>query len=220
LPGATGQARLVVVNDYWPHADAEESRRFGAPENEVPATLPVSALLARTDDAAVTMTGVQVFSTGMGFTLTLRCRPEALPDDETDLHELLWQGRRGRATALMVGVELADGRRAANLPGRDPFAAAGDPEAVVFTQGSGSGHQLTVEQEWWLSPLPPAGPLRLVVRCDVLGLPETVTELDGAAIRAAAEDVVVLWPWVPRHVLEPPEPPAPDLPADSWFARP
>ena len=128
--------------------DDAQFRRLSAPENEVPATVPVSALLARTDDAAVTLTGVQVYSSGMGFTLTVRCRPEALPDDETDLHELLWQGRRGRATALMVGVELADGRRASNLSGRDPFAAAGDPEAVVFTQGSGSGHQLTVEQEW------------------------------------------------------------------------
>jgi hypothetical protein len=207
------------VPGHWPHDDAEQLRRFSAPENEVPVTVPVRALLARTDDAAVTLTGVQVFSTGTGFTLAVRCRPEALPDGEAELHELLWQGRRGRGTALLVGVEFADGRRASNLPDRDPFAAGGDPEDLVFTQGSGSGDRLTVEQEWWLSPLPPAGPLRVVVRCDLLGLPETVTELDGAAIRAAAEDVVVLWPWVPPHVLEPSEPPAPDVPADSWFAR-
>ncbi|WP_138760409.1 hypothetical protein [Modestobacter altitudinis] len=207
------------MHSSWPHDDAEQSRRFSAPENEVPATLPVSAVLTRTEHAAVTLTGVQVFSTGIGFTLAARCRPEALPDGEADLHELLWRGHRGRDTALLVGVELADGRRASNLPGRDPFATAGGPEDLVFTQGSGSGHELTVEQEWWLSPLPPAGPLRIVVRCDLLGLPETVSELDGAAIRAAAEGVVVLWPWVPPHVREPREPPAPDVPADSWFAR-
>ena len=58
----------------------------------------------------------------------------------------------------------------------------------------------------------------MVVRCDLLGLPETATDLDGAAVRAAAEDVVVLWPWVPPSALGPPEPPAPDVPADSWFA--
>jgi hypothetical protein len=218
LPGASGRARLAVVHGHWPSDDAEQARRFSAPENEVPVVVPVSALLARTDDAAVTLTGVQVFSTGIGFTLTVRCRPEALPDGEDGLHDLLWRGHRGRDTALMVGVELADGRRASNLPGRDPFASGG-PEDLVFTQGSGSGDQLSVEQEWWLSPLPPAGPLRVVVRCDLLGLPETATELDGAAIRAAAEGVVVLWPWVPPSALEPPEPPAPDVPADSWFAR-
>jgi hypothetical protein len=74
-----------------------------------------------------------------------------------------------------------------------------------------------VEQEWWLTPLPPAGPLRLVVRCGLFGLPEASVVLDGAAIRAAAEEVVVLWPWAPPRREAEPEPPALDLPADSWF---
>jgi hypothetical protein len=208
------------VHGNWPHGDDDERmRRFSAPENEVPAAVPVSAVLARNDSSALTLTGVQVFSTGMGFTLTLRCRPEALPAGEVDLGELMWRGRRGQDAGLLVGVEFTDGRRASNLPGRDPFGAPGGSEDLVFTQGSGSGQQLSVEQQWWLSPLPPGGPVRLVVRCDVLGLPETVTELDGTAIGAAAEDVVVLWPWVSPSVSEPPEPAAPDLPADSWFAE-
>ena len=58
-----------------------------------------------------------------------------------------------------------------------------------------------------------------MVRCDLLGLSETVTELDGTAIRAAAAEVVTLWPWVPFSAVEPPEPPSPDVPPDSWFAR-
>ena len=110
--------------------DDERSRRFAAPENEAPAAVPVSAVLARSEHVAVTLTGVQVFST-----------------------------------------------------------------------------------------LPPDGPLRLVVRCDQLGLAETVTELDGTAIRAAAADVVPLWPWISPRSVEQPEPPAPELPAGSWFAR-
>jgi hypothetical protein len=53
----------------------------------------------------------------------------------------------------------------------------------------------------------------------LFGLPETAVELDGTAIRAAAEEVVVLWPWVsPRQEGEP-EPPARELPADSWFGH-
>jgi hypothetical protein len=206
------------VNLVWPHGDEEQLRRYQAPENEVPAVVPVSRLLARTDSSALTLTGVQVFSTGLGFTVALRCRPEALPAEELDLGGLMWHGRHGSATELLVGVEFADGRRASNLPGRDPFGAPDGPEGLVLNQSSGSGQTLSVEQEWWLSPLPPAGPLRLVVRCDLFGLPETTVELDGAAIRAAAADVVVLWPWVPPSAAEPPSPPAPDLPADSWFA--
>jgi hypothetical protein len=201
-----------------PDGDDEQFRRFSAPENEVPAAVPVSALLARTDSSALTLTGVQVFSTGIAFTIGLRCRPEALPAGEADLGSLLWRGRRGPETELLVGVEFADGRRTSNLLGRHRTGPPDGPEALVFNQGSGSGQQLTVEQEWWLSPLPPAGPLRVVVRCDLLGLGETSTELDGAAIRAAAEGVVVLWPWVSPSSVEPPEPPAPDVPGDSWFA--
>jgi len=209
------------VHEYWPHGDDEDRlRRFQAPENEVPAVVAVSPVLARTDNTPLALTRVPVFRTRLGFTVAPRCRPGALPAGEVDLGGLMWRGRRGRPSELLVGVEFADGRRASSLPGGDPFGAPDGPDVLVLNQGSGSGQQLTVEQEWWLSPLPPAGPLRVVVRCDLLGLPETAVELDGAAIRAAAEDVVVLWPWVPPSALEPPAPPAPDLPADSWFAGP
>jgi hypothetical protein len=47
-----------------------------------------------------------------------------------------------------------------------------------------------------------------------------VTELDGTAIRAAAEHVVTLWPWVSPQSAEVPQlPPRRALPSDSWFAR-
>jgi hypothetical protein len=78
-----------------------------------------------------------------------------------------------------------------------------------------------MDQSWWLSPVPPDGPLQIVVRCDPLGLPETVTSLDGTAVRAAAADVVELWPWEPPPAFwTPPPPPPPELPPDSWFASP
>ena len=197
--------------------DDEWERRHSAPENEAPAAVAVSAVLARSDAAAVTLSGLQVFTTGMTFTIGLRCRPEAL--GSRDVSDVLW-GHRGPGPDLLVGVELADGRRATNVPGQvRAFADPGTGDSLVFHQGSGSGGQLSAEQVWWLSPLPPAGPLRLVVRCDPLGIPETVTELDGAVLRAAAEQVVTLWPWVAPREVEPPQPPpGPDVPADSWFA--
>ena len=93
-----------------------------------------------------------------------------------------------------------------------------DADGIAFSQGGGSGGDTSIDQSWWLSPLPPDGPLRIVVRCDEVGLPETVTELDGTAVRAAASDVVELWPWEPPSAFRTPTPPAPpDVPPGSWF---
>src|SRR3954469_11118249 len=105
--------------------DDEQFRRIQPPENEVPAVVPVSTVLARTDGSALTLTGVRVFSTGLGFILALRCRPEALPAGEVDLGSLLWRGRRGAGSELLLGVAIADGRRANHLPGRAPSCCWG-----------------------------------------------------------------------------------------------
>jgi hypothetical protein len=196
----------------WPHGEPDDHfyRRMSAPENEVPVALPQNVLLARTEDVAVALLGLQVYSTGLAFDLAVRVRPVKLP--MADLHQALWRHGPG-APSLLVGLELADGTRVDNVTGP---GSAGD---VVFTQGSGSGNEYSVDQTWWLSPLPPEGPLTVVVRCPELGLAETSAVLDGTAIRAAADRVVELWPWErpPDHGRD--EPPPPDLPDDSWFAR-
>lgn len=92
-------------------------------------------------------------------------------------------------------------------------------EAVVLNPSGGSAGETSVDQSWWLHPLAPEGPLRLVVRCDELGIPETAVELDGTVIRRAGASVLELWPWRPPQPEPPsPEPKPPELPADSWFA--
>jgi hypothetical protein len=190
-------------------SDDEFHRRMSPPENEIPVAVPLNRMLARAEDAAVALVGTQVYTTGVAFTLVLRVRRGTVPTEE--LHQLLW-GRGSGAPALLVGLELADGRRVDNIPGHRPM------EDLVFTQGGGSGDELSVDQTWWLNPLPPEGMLRFVVRCTPLGLEETVTEIDTSAIRSAAERVEVLWPWTPPDYGERPQPPPPDLPPDSWFA--
>ena len=48
--------------------------RMAPPENEFPAGAALTALLGRTDDVAVGITQVEVFSTGFRFTLAVRLR--------------------------------------------------------------------------------------------------------------------------------------------------
>ena len=197
--------------------DEEFFRRMSAPENEVPVALPLNTVLARTDDVAIALQRLSVYTTGVSFDLVVRLRPDAARTGGLGLDELFWGHGRGQH-GFLLGVEFADGRRASNLTGR-PGPVPGDE--IVFTPGGGSGGEASVEQSWWLNPLPPEGPLRIVVRCPELGIDERSIVVDGTAIRAAAPAVVVLWPWAPPPESGPSEPPAPpDVPDDSWFAQP
>jgi hypothetical protein len=191
-------------------ADDEVLRRMQRPDNELPVALPANRLLARTDDVAVGLVGLQVFSTGLSFELAVRVRPSADRVGRS-LHDLFWAASSQEGAAFLLGIEFADGRRLSTL---QP-----DAEGTVLHQAGGGGGDAAVDQAWWLSALPPDGPLTVVVRCDALGIPETVSVLDGTAVRAAAADVVTLWPWErPPAYRDEPHPPGLDLPPDSWFA--
>lgn len=199
--------------------DEEFFRRMSAPENEIPVDVPLNAVLARTDDVAIALQRVSVYTTGVSLDLVVRLRPDAARARGRDLNELFWghPHRRGQG-GFLLGVEFADGRRASNVLDR-PGPVPGDE--IVFSQAGGSGGEASVEQSWWLHPLPPEGPVRIVLRCPELGIGERSVVLDGAAIQAAAQQVVVLWPWAPPPESGWDEPPAPpDVPDDSWFAQP
>jgi hypothetical protein len=185
------------------------------PENEIPVAVPLNAVLGRTENAAIALTGLQVYTTGVAFDLAVRVR--SWPDDDhRGLSELVFDHGR-RAGQLLVGVELSDGRRASNVGGAGYEA---DASGIVFHPAGGGGGQLSVDQSWWLSPVPPEGSVRFVCSCAPLQIAETSVELDGTAMARAAADVVTLWPWVSPAMGERPPPPPPDLPDESWFAGP
>jgi hypothetical protein len=171
------------------------------PDNELPVGVPVAALLARTDDVAVALVGAQVYSSGVSLDVVVSARSVT-----EDLHEHVFGGRRGRG--LLLGVEFADGRRG---------TLHGDAGDVLLTSRGGGGGGRSVQQGFWLHPVPPAGPLSVVVLAPGLGLAETRTELDGTLLAAAVDDVVELWPWVPEEAEPGQVEPDLDLPEGSWF---
>ena len=189
--------------------DVDVHRRMSAPENEIPVAVPLNTLLARTPDVAVALTGLQVYSTGVSFDLAFRVR-SPLDAAHRGLSDLVFE-HGPSAGRFLLGIELADGRRASNVFGRDT------DDGIVFHAGGGGGGELSVDQSWWLHPLPPEGPVRFVLGCAALGIEETSTVIDGGLLRRAAADVVVRRAPGPEGHDRPP-PPAPDLPSDSWFA--
>ncbi|GIF20158.1 hypothetical protein BJ973_001935 [Actinoplanes tereljensis] len=204
-----------------PEQMLEWQRRISPPENELPAGAGITALLSKTDDTAVGISQVEVYSTGFRFTLAVRLRvlgPEVPPGS---LFALVGgHGHPGLPVAaedrLLFGIEYADGARASTL---EDFRMLGPGVLSPLTltrQGGGSSGDLSANQTFWVSPLPPAGPVTFVLAWPAFGITESRTEVDGEAIRAAADRSTLLWP--PQPPVEPTPPPPPVRPATGWFA--
>jgi hypothetical protein len=194
-----------------PAAEHPWERPHGAPDNEVPVTVPLDRMLAATGDVAVYVAAMSVYSNGAAFTVEVRVRPRARIDALDDVWESVHGHARG-ADRLLLGVEFADGRRCSNLEG--PFGSVG---GVSLSPGGSSGSPRSASADWYLAPLPPPGELRLYCAWPGAGIEETVTVLDAGPILEAAGRVRELWPWEsPVHDGRPVA--KPEVPAAGWFA--
>ncbi|MFL6141196.1 MAG: hypothetical protein ACJ72N_04885 [Labedaea sp.] len=157
----------------------------------LPAVLPWTQELGRGEDAVVALRGVLVW-------------PESCT---LDVVMFLRRFNRGAAAAMRLpmlrqtyrlGVLFADGRRvisnsrAAPMPGSE----RGD-ERPILSQRGGSGGQFYQHMAFHLWPLPPDGPLTLVLDWSEQGIAETRTELDGTELRAKAADAMEIWHDLP-----------------------
>jgi hypothetical protein len=172
--------------------------------NVVPAIAPVAAILARTDQTVVAVTGIRAFPTGFGFTLNLRLRnlhPRERrgfwPFPEFGYHG----GRTVPADAFRLTIEFADGRSVNNL---DP--APSDPNVPAFEQpmlssgpgtglvGSGSSpDRWGWDMDYRVRPLPTPGPLAFACVWPERGIPSARVEVDGEAVLGAADAAAILW---------------------------
>lgn len=173
--------------------------RRGKPAYEVPASAPGDAVLIRTDEAVVWIGAVRAYSNGFEFTLralreeppgasplVVRPFPPADPFASAD-----------REGALRVGLRYADGRQAATrrwirLPPPVFSRRVEDPRAILLAELQGGGDELTWDADFWVSPLPPHGPVLFYASWPDAGAAEQRAAFDGTAIRAAAARAVRL----------------------------
>jgi hypothetical protein len=177
----------------------------GPPDNVVGTPLAVRVILARTADIAVAVTNASVFATGMTLTLSVRARTMS-----EELHRMAMSGgpfhhrphRAGRTDGneiptevLRFGLQFADGRKATSVGGGHWGShAEPTPLAPALIPMGGTGRDRSWETSYWLWPLPPPGPLALVVEWPAAGIPLTRTEIDTSPIVAAAAEAEELWP--------------------------
>jgi hypothetical protein len=183
----------------------------GPSPDEVPVAVAINRVIARNDVVCLSLAVVLVSSAGVEGVILGRGRPLDDRDlSQVGLDEVLWGSRPATDGQFFFGLELAGGERLSSS--HDAGASGG---FQLSHGGSSSGTQ-DIEYRFWLAPLPPPGPLTVVVACPLLGIPETRTTFDAALLHAARRDVEELWPQGS------PRPPAggvprPELPVDSWF---
>lgn len=209
---------MGFFDEMPPPPPAEEPEEYrppewmAAPENVVGRFADVGAVLVRGPDVAVTTDGFIAYPTGVEFHMTVRTRQ---PDYELDpfFRVCRPRSRHGDAPSdvLRLGFQFSDGSKA-TYGGSRSFRSSDDgtPDGPVLSLGGGGGGGRTWRATMWLWPLPPEGPLALVVEWPSREVPETRVALSADPLRAAAAKATVLWPD------DRPEPP-PDGPA--CFAR-
>jgi hypothetical protein len=89
---------------------------LGPPANVLPGLVPVELLVARTDEAAVAVSGIRAYPNGFGFLVSVRLR-RAAAGQELDPFPFdgPFDGDRLADTFLRFGVQFADGAKATNL---------------------------------------------------------------------------------------------------------
>jgi len=183
-------------------ADGDESLVippwFQQPQDELPVLLPVGEFLARTDGTAISVSHVEVYSTGtvIHATVVLRRRDESDRDWSWMMHGGF--GRRERTgDELRWGVTLADGS-AAEVGDHPSWHDRPVGWRLGWANGTGGGggtdDRYELHQGLWLWPLPPAGPVEFTVEWRERGIAESRVTLDGDAFLAAVSRVRPLWP--------------------------
>jgi hypothetical protein len=153
----------------------------------LPGVVPVEAVIGRSERAAVCVSRLAAYPTGLIFDVV------ALTAD-LEAHDgpfgMFMRARRGSGSEfppelLRFGVLFADGRRATNVEGNRFEEPSEGSLHLVEHGGAGGGGRW--EQQFWLSPLPPHGPLTFVCAWPAYSIAESRFELDSQPVRAAAD---------------------------------
>ena len=172
----------------------QEPAWLGPPANELGVPVALRAVLARTDDVALALLDVVAFSNGLQFSMDVRLRAHDELIDPFGMHVRHRQRDSTEipADVLRFGFELADGRKVTNLASFPGFDEAPDGPVLIQRGGGGGGRSWSFG--YWLWPLPPAGPLTVVVEWPGQGIALTRVELDAGPLRDAAASSEQLWP--------------------------
>lgn len=167
-----------------------------------PATVAADVVLVRAGGVLASVGSVCVYPQGFVFYLAIGLDPQ---------HAVGWRSRgtRGRLlgfhartpaeqeSAARVAVTFPGGKSADSLASMSGVDTPGEPvlrfaggESVILANAP----VLRSESRWWVSPLPPPGPVEFRLFLPGAAGPSGSASMDAAAIIAAAGRSQTLWP--------------------------
>jgi hypothetical protein len=164
--------------------------RVGPPDEVLGEPVGGRTVVARTDTLVVAVDRIVAYPNGFELGVTVRTQSEPVHGSFDDHRQRAWSGVSAfPGESIRVSVVFADGRR--GEAGNFGPAPAG---AVKLLPIQGHGSQTRFDQRFWVEPLPPPGPLGVIVEWQRRELAETRAELDAGVIVEAARKAETLWP--------------------------
>ncbi|MFI1184505.1 hypothetical protein ACH4UT_33920 [Streptomyces sp. NPDC020799] len=164
----------------------------------LPGIVPITCTLAQGEHICVALNGVRSWPSGITLDLVIFARRAPWPGPRSLAPFSHQVPQDGDDRSLTFSALYADGRHVSTTEHTGwPLPRARKrafPEDLTLRYGVGAGDPFLYRQSLHLSPLPPLGPLTLTTAWPDRGVPENRTELDTAAIRDAARQVVEIWP--------------------------
>jgi hypothetical protein len=152
--------------------------------------------LGRSEQAAVYIAYIDAYPDGFELEITattrvayhdLRREGERAPDVFGRHWPMAGESRESIPSQLLrVGVQFADGRTATNISGHDRPVTG---PVVCPLRGGGRGREgeSRFHQGYWISPLPPSGPVALVCEWPAVVIPVSRQEVDAQLILHGAD---------------------------------
>jgi hypothetical protein len=172
---------------------------MGPPADVLPGIAPVQLVLASNARAAVYVSHCAVYSTGLELEVRVLFAPgteDLDPSLNGPHHRRDRSARSDFEEMLKFGVAFSDGRKATNVRLHSP--STDEPSEPLLRPMGGGGGGGRWHQDFWVWPLPPAGPVAFVCEWPAAGIALSRAEIDAQQLLDAAGRAVAVFPDAPR----------------------
>ena len=160
----------------------------------LPITVAGDLVLIRHPGVLASIGALCAYPDGFLFHLTIGLDPARVASQAVSFHV---RTPEERASASRLEVRFSNGKVADSVAGMTHRAAYGQP-VLRFSGGSsgicGNSPVARCEGRWWVSPLPPPGPVEFAVLLQGAAGPDGTAVIDASQITSAAAQSETLWP--------------------------